>query len=65
MPDDLNAGWGGEAFGLGKAAMSIEGNWLTGSMKDYPNISYKFIPLPPARKTLLFTNAWGCAWLNT
>lgn len=63
--DDLNAGWGGEAFGLGKAAMSIEGNWLTGSMKkDYPNINYKFIPLPEGpkgKKTLLFTNAWGIA----
>ena len=63
--DDLNAGWGGEAFGLGKAAMSIEGNWLTGSMKkDYPNIPYKFVPLPEGpsgKKTLLFTNAWGIA----
>ena len=27
---DLGAGWGGEAFGNGLAAMVIEGNWITG-----------------------------------
>ena len=30
MSSDLDAGWGGEAFGTGKAAMTIEGNWING-----------------------------------
>lgn len=62
---DLGAGWGGEAFGKGLAAMTIEGNWITGGMQsDYPNIKYTINPLPagPAGKgTLQFTNCWGIA----
>ena len=61
----VGAGWGGEAFGTGKAAMTIEGNWITGAMtSDYPNVKYKVVPLPagPAGKgTLQFTNCWGIA----
>ncbi len=55
-------GWGGEAFGKGLAAMTIEGNWIAGGMKDFPNIHYKTVELPagPAGKgTLMFTNCWG------
>jgi multiple sugar transport system substrate-binding protein len=62
---DLGAGWGGEAFGKGLAAMTIEGNWITGGMQsDYPDIKYTINPLPagPAGKgTLQFTNCWGIA----
>lgn len=62
---DLGAGWGGEAFGTKKAAMTIEGNWLSGTMQsDYPDIKYKVVELPagPAGKgTLQFTNGWGIA----
>lgn len=62
---DLGAGWGGEALGKGLAAMTIEGNWITGGMSaDYPSIKYKVVPLPagPAGKgTLQFTNCWGIA----
>jgi multiple sugar transport system substrate-binding protein len=62
---DLGAGWGGEAFGKGLAAMTIEGNWIVGGMTaDYPNIKYKVVPLPkgPAGAgTLQFTNCWGIA----
>jgi multiple sugar transport system substrate-binding protein len=62
---DLGAGWGGEAFGKGLAAMTIEGNWITGAMSaDYPNIKYKVAELPkgPAGAgTLQFTNCWGIA----
>ncbi|MDM4762221.1 extracellular solute-binding protein [Galbitalea sp. SE-J8] len=62
---DLGAGWGGEAFGTGKAAMTIEGNWITGGLKsDYPDIDYSIHELPagPAGKgTLQFTNCWGIA----
>lgn len=58
------AGWGGEAFGKGLAAMTMEGNWIAGGMKDYPTIKYKTVELPagPAGKgTLTFTNCWGIA----
>jgi multiple sugar transport system substrate-binding protein len=62
---DLGAGWGGEAFGKGLAAMTIEGNWITGAMQsDYPNINYTVVPLPAGPKgqgTLQFTNCWGIA----
>ncbi|MGH3498303.1 MAG: sugar ABC transporter substrate-binding protein [Nocardioidaceae bacterium] len=60
---DLDTGWGGEAFGTGKAAMTIEGNWIDGAMKsDYPKVHYQVAPLPsgPAGSgTLLFTQCWG------
>ncbi|MFD8381194.1 extracellular solute-binding protein [Streptomyces sp. NPDC059679] len=61
----VDTSWGGEAFGKGKAAMTIEGNWLTGAMKlDYPDVKYKVVELPagPAGKgTLAFSNCWGVA----
>ncbi|MDQ1022128.1 sugar ABC transporter substrate-binding protein [Streptomyces afghaniensis] len=57
--------WGGEALGKGKAAMTIEGNWLAGGMKaDYPDAKYAVVPLPagPAGKgTLAFSQCWGVA----
>lgn len=59
------AGWGGEAFGKGIAAMTIEGNWIKGALtKDFPNIKYKVAELPagPAGKgTLSFSNCWAVA----
>jgi multiple sugar transport system substrate-binding protein len=57
-------GWGGEALGKGVAAMTIEGNWISGAKKDFPNLKYKTVELPagPAGKgTLLFSNCWGIA----
>ncbi|GAA2744579.1 hypothetical protein GCM10009868_22770 [Terrabacter aerolatus] len=57
-------GWGGEALGKGVAAMTIEGNWISGAKKDFPNLKYKVVELPagPAGKgTLLFSNCWGIA----
>ena len=62
---DLDAGWGGEAFGTGKAAMTIEGNWIKGAVtNDYPDLNYISVELPagPAGPgTLLFTQCWGVA----
>jgi multiple sugar transport system substrate-binding protein len=59
----LDTGWGGEAFGTGKAAMTIEGNWIEGAMRsDYPKVKYEIVPLPagPAGPaTLEFTQCWG------
>ncbi|MGW5059599.1 sugar ABC transporter substrate-binding protein [Streptomyces sp. NPDC004096] len=61
----VDTSWGGEALGKGKAAMTIEGNWLTGAMKlDYPNVKYKVVELPagPSGKgTLAFSTCWGVA----
>ena len=65
FPKQVDAGWGGEALGKGKAAMTIEGNWIVGAMqKDYPNVHYKVVPLPAGpsgNATLSFTNCWGVA----
>jgi multiple sugar transport system substrate-binding protein len=62
----VDAGWGGEAFGTGKAAMTVEGNWIIGAMQtDYPKIQYEVVPMPAGptgdHGTLVFTNCWGIA----
>ena len=64
--DVQNAGWGGECFGKGNAAMTIEGNWITGAMtSDYSNIKYTAVALPKApsggQGTMEFSNGWGIA----
>jgi multiple sugar transport system substrate-binding protein len=63
LAPDVDAGWGGEAFGTQKAAMTVEGNWIRGAMEnDYPDVDYTVAELPegPAGKgTLLFTQCWG------
>ena len=44
--------------------MTIEGNWIAGGMKDFPDVKYKVVELPagPAGKgTLMFSNCWGVA----
>lgn len=47
---DLGAGWGGEAFGKGQAAMVIEGNWITGAMQgDYSDVKYTVAELPAGK----------------
>ena len=65
LPPEVDAGWGGEAFGTQGAAMTIEGNWIRGAMaNDYPDVEYAVAELPegPAGKgTLLFTQCWGIA----
>ncbi len=61
----LDAGWGGEAFGTERAAMTIEGNWIRGAMEnDYPDVGYTVVELPagPAGPaTLQFTQCWAIA----
>lgn len=63
LSSQLDAGWGGEAFGTEKAAMTLEGNWIKGAMtNDYPDLEYTVVEVPegPAGKgTLLFTQCWG------
>ncbi len=63
--NELDSGWGGEAFGTGKSAMTIEGNWIKGAVKnDYPKLKYTTAQLPEGPKgkgTLQFTQCWGVA----
>ncbi|MCH8564397.1 extracellular solute-binding protein [Nesterenkonia sp. LB17] len=62
---DVDAGWGGEAFGTERAAMTIEGNWIRGAMSnDYPDVDYTVAELPEGSEgpgTLLFSQCWGVA----
>lgn len=64
LPGNLNAGWNGEAFGQGSAAMTIEGNWAIGYLNDtFPELNWGVAELPIApsgeRSTLTFTECWG------
>ena len=65
LTNQLGAGWGGEAFGKGMCAMTIEGNWIAGAMThDYPTVKYRALQLPsgPAGKgTLQYDGGWGMA----
>jgi multiple sugar transport system substrate-binding protein len=45
LTNQLGVGWGGEGFGKKMCAMTIEGNWIAGAMKnDYPSVGYKGRP---------------------
>ncbi len=65
FPASLDAGWGGEAFGTERAAMTMEGNWIRGAMtNDYPDVDYTVAELPEGpegKGTLSFTQCWGIA----
>ena len=62
-PADVDAGWAGEAFGQGKAAMTIEGNWIVGFLEDsFPERNWAVAELPhgPAGPgTFAFTVCYG------
>ncbi|HSJ83805.1 MAG TPA: ABC transporter substrate-binding protein [Acidimicrobiia bacterium] len=64
-PAAVDAGWAGEAFGQGKAAMTIEGNWIIGDLEaNFPDRSYAVAELPvgPAGPgTFAFTVCYGVA----
>jgi multiple sugar transport system substrate-binding protein len=64
-PSAVDAGWAGEAFGQGKAAMTIEGNWIVGYLaQDFPDREYAVVELPvgPAGPgTFAFTVCYGVA----
>jgi len=61
----LGAGWVGEAFEKGLAAMIPEGNWVVGdAAKNAPNLKYVTAPLPAGPKgqaTMVFTVCYGVA----
>jgi multiple sugar transport system substrate-binding protein len=64
-PSDVDAGWAGEAFGQGKAAMTIEGNWIVGYLdQTFPEKEWAVAELPagPAGQgTFAFTVCYGVA----
>jgi multiple sugar transport system substrate-binding protein len=62
FPSALDSGWAGEALGKGKAAMVIEGPWISGLKGDYPDLNYKTVELPAGpggKSTFTFSNCWG------
>jgi multiple sugar transport system substrate-binding protein len=62
FPSEIDAGWGGEALGAGKAAMVIEGPWIKGIAADYPDTKWAAYELPAGpggTSTFTFTNCWG------
>ncbi len=62
FPSALDSGWSGEALGKGKAAMVIEGPWISGVKKDFPALKYRSVELPAGpggKSTFTFTNCWG------
>ncbi|TVR20688.1 MAG: ABC transporter substrate-binding protein [Anaerolineaceae bacterium] len=62
-PSVVDAGWGGEAFGEGRAAMAMEGNWVINYLlEDYPELNWGVVELPVGpveRATMAFTVCYG------
>lgn len=65
LPADVGQNWTGGCFGTESAAVSIEGNWLSGYLIDKsPNLQYGSVPIPKDPKTekrgnVLFTVGWA------
>jgi multiple sugar transport system substrate-binding protein len=65
LPSNLGgAGWNGEAFGRGLAAMTVEGNWAIGYLEtDFPELNWGVVEVPTApsgqKGTLTFTECWA------
>ncbi len=61
----IEAVWGGEALGSGRAAMTIEGPWIAGALEnDFPDVNWTAVELPAGpggQGTLQFSNCWGIA----
>ena len=62
VPGTLDSTWNGEAFGRGRAAMTIEGNWLVGYLAaQFPDLKYGIAELPTGssgRATTAFITCW-------
>jgi multiple sugar transport system substrate-binding protein len=62
-PADVEAGWSGEALGLGKAAMVIEGNWVAGFLaENHPDRKWAVSEIPAGtagKGTFVFTVCYG------
>jgi multiple sugar transport system substrate-binding protein len=65
-PSMVDAGWGGEAFGQGRVAMAMEGNWVISYLLDqFPDLSWGVTTLPKhpsgGEATMVFTVCYGVA----
>lgn len=65
---ELGAGWSGEAFGNGQAAMTMEGNWIIQYLIDtFPELNWGAAQLPAGagdmgvEATLTFSECYGVA----
>ncbi|HVO72132.1 MAG TPA: ABC transporter substrate-binding protein [Aggregatilineaceae bacterium] len=67
-PSAVDAGWGGEAFGNGRVAMAMEGNWvITYLLNQFPDLHWGVTELPkgPAgQASMAFTVCYGVAAEN-
>ena len=65
LASDIGQSWGGGCLGTEETAVAIEGNWISGYLRDKaPNMQYGSTMMPIDSKTgergnLLFTVAWG------
>ncbi|MDN2483376.1 extracellular solute-binding protein [Vibrio agarivorans] len=65
LATDLGQGWGGGCFGTEETAVALEGNWISGYLRDKaPNLPYgtTLMPKDPVsgeRGNLIFTVSWG------
>jgi multiple sugar transport system substrate-binding protein len=64
IPSAVDAGWGGEAFGEGRAAMAMEGNWVIQFLlENYPDLNWGVTELPMhpdgGQATMAFTVCYG------
>ena len=64
-PAALDAGWGGEAFGQGRAAMAMEGGWVIKYLvEQFPELQWGIAELPSGdagKATMAFTVCFGVA----
>lgn len=64
-PSVVDAGWGGEAFGSGRAAMAMEGNWVINFLlENHPELNWGVTELPAGdagKATMAFTVCYGVA----
>jgi multiple sugar transport system substrate-binding protein len=64
-PSVVDAGWGGEAFGIGRAAMAMEGNWVINFLlENYPELNWGVTEMPAGpvgQATMAFTVCFGVA----
>jgi len=65
-PSAVDAGWGGDAFGQGRAAMAMEGNWVINHLlQNYPDLNWGVAEMPAGpngdKATMAFTVCYGVA----
>jgi multiple sugar transport system substrate-binding protein len=67
-PSVVDAGWGGEAIGTGRAAMAMEGNWVIQYLLDnYPDLNWGVAEMPAGeagQATMAFTVCYGVGAAN-